>query len=158
MLTKIKTIDTSEISCGQKTKKSMHTKRLVRCEFMLFVIATNLSGGGPGRIFLLLLNPKLAPLNSLTCSSLLVILLSPVFVPCTNSPVAPVLDIGDEPSSTLEEIECIIWGAVDGGGDERRETSADAATVASSLNVKLSFTKSDKFLAEIEKCDILGPA
>ena len=136
----------------------MHTKRLVRCEFMLFVIATNLSGGGPGRIFLLLLNPKLAPLNSLTCSSLLVILLSPVFVPCTNSPVATVLDIGDEPSSTLEEIECIIWGAVDGGGDERRETSADAATVASSLNVKLSFTKSDKFLAEIEKCDILGPA
>ena len=34
-----------------------------------------------------------------------------------------------------------------GGGDERRETSAKEATVASSLNVKLSFTKSDKFLA-----------
>ena len=38
-----------------------------------------------------------------------------------------------------------------GGGDERRETSAKEATVASSLNVKLSFTKSDKFLAAIEK-------
>ena len=43
-----------------------------------------------------------------------------------------------------------------GGGDERRETSAKEATVASSLNVKLSFTKSDKFLAANEKNMILS--
>ena len=57
-----------------------------------------------------------------------------------------VLNGGEEipPPPTLE----VEWGlVVDGGGDERRDTSAEAATVASSLMVKLSFTKSDKFFA-----------
>ena len=59
-----------------------------------------------------------------------------------------------EEASTPTRFECRIWGLVEeedndgGGGDERRDTSAEAATVASSLNVKLSFTKSDKFLAK----------
>ena len=76
-----------------------------------------------------------------------------MFVACTSpSPVVPVavLDGGEETTSL--KVECRIWGVVDGGGgDERRETSAEAATVASSLNVKLSFTKSDKFLAVNER-------
>ena len=66
-----------------------------------------------------------------------------MFVPCTCSPVvAPVLDGGGE---EVESESC--WG---GGGDERRDTSADAAMVASSLNVKLSFTRSDKLLAKFK--------
>ena len=129
----------------------MHTKRLVRCEFILFVIATNRSGGGPGSIFLFAPNTVPA-LNSLIWRSVLLLtLVSPVCVPCTSSPVVPVavLDMGEEPSPPLK-FECKIWGLADGGGDERRDTSAKEATVASSLNVKLSFTKSDKFLATNE--------
>ena len=129
---------------------------------MLLVMATNRSGGGPGRIFRFA--PKApALLNSLIWCSLLLLLLSPVCVPCTCSPVVDVLDTNvldnngeGEEASAPPWLECKIGGLEDddneddGGGDERRETSAKEATVASSLNVKLSFTKSDKFLAANE--------
>ena len=124
-------------------------------------MATNRSGGGPGSIFLFA--PKTPPLlNSLSWCSSLLLLLSPVCVPCTCSPVVDVLvtnvldnNGGGEDTSAPPWFECKIWGLEDdnedGGGDERRDTSANEATVASSLNVKLSFTKSDKFLATNEK-------
>ena len=126
-------------------------------------MATNRSGGGPGSIFLFAPKTPLL-LNSLSWCSSLLLLLSPVCVPCTCSPVVDVLDTNvldnngeGEEASAPPWLECKIGGLEDddneddGGGDERRETSAKEATVASSLNVKLSFTKSDKFLAANRK-------
>ena len=76
---------------------------------MLFVIATNRSGGGPGSIFLFTPN-TIPPLNSLSWRSSLLLLLtlvSPVCVPCTISPVEPVsvLGKGEDPSPPLKD-EC----------------------------------------------------
>ena len=74
---------------------------------MLLVMATNRSGGGPGSIFLFA--PKAPPLvNSLIWCSLLLLLLSPVCVPCTCSPVFDVL----------------VTNVLDNNGEEVEEASA----------------------------------
>lgn len=104
------------------------------------VIATSFSGDGPSM-------RRLRPLMGLPPSPLETItLLSGTGLDDESAPMQVPLEGPGDP-----DVE--TGGMQGGGGDERRDTSADTATVVSSLRLKLSLTKSERLLAARKQND-----